>query len=458
MNIDDLEWQVRRNGGVPPRLVNLLLERGHLELLIGAAAERGEWFCAETAARELCRFGEFERALGVLEPFAAIGWRPARWASADVLLHAGRVQEALELVRPDDVAREPEHVCRNFAELLVKVGRVDDAIAVLAPHLDRGWMLSALVELTQGQGREEQVLELIAPRAQRARSARAEGRWNDDASNAQELQAQVLERAGRVDEAVQVLGADIAAGRYLTQNTLVAYAELLQCQGRIEELRALGTGKQARTVLPFYARALEGLGRTEEAEAVLRHFIACDEYPGRFRWPLIDLLGRQGRLEEAVEVGRPTFDGDDACLLESVIHLLFEAGRPDDAVALLDERDAEFIAEHPSWFHSNRLWLLAEAGRYEEALAYAATLPSDLYGLTASTAGVLEQSGRVEEALALLRADGHVPAWEVAELLIKQGRATEAITGMPSLSELHEASRRRDAAIQATRGPNEPPF
>lgn len=201
----------------------------------------------------------------MLEPFAAIGWRPARWASADVLLHAGRVQEALELVRPDDVAREPEHVCRNFAELLAKVGRVDDAIAVLAPHLDRGWMLSALVELTQGQGREEQVLELIAPRAQRARSARAEGRWNDDASNAQELQAQVLERAGRVDEAVQVLGADIAAGRYLIQNTLAAYAELLQRQGRASRSCAHWRPESKRAPFspstPGPLRALGGLRR-----------------------------------------------------------------------------------------------------------------------------------------------------------------------------------------------------
>jgi hypothetical protein len=46
----------------------------------------------------------------------------------------------------------------------------------------------------------------------------------------------------------------------------------------------------------------------------------------------------------------------------------------------------------------------------------------------------------------------------VAELLIRHGRATEAIAGMPSLAEQHAASRRRDAAIQADRGPNNPPF
>ncbi|MFB6858631.1 hypothetical protein ACFCWV_40035 [Streptomyces sp. NPDC056341] len=43
------------NGGTAPRLARLL--HGHLELLIQVAAERGEWFCADVAAQELCRAG-----------------------------------------------------------------------------------------------------------------------------------------------------------------------------------------------------------------------------------------------------------------------------------------------------------------------------------------------------------------------------------------------------------------
>ncbi|MDK0517843.1 hypothetical protein [Streptomyces sp. ML-6] len=439
MNIDDLEWQSRGLGGYPPVLVDLLMEQGDVELLVRAAS-RGAWSCARAAARQLCKTAEFERALGVLEPFVELGWEPARWAAADIVLQSGRVQQALERVRPDDVGSASEHVCRDFAELLVKAGQVDEAITVLTPHLDRGWLLSVLVELTEGQNRDERVLELLAPKAERARNARGEERWNLEASNAQDLQAQVLERAGLVDEAVRVLGADIAADRFLVQNTLTAYAELLQRNDRMEELRELGTGEHAHVGLPYYARALEDRGRTDEAETVLRRFIAADEW-GRFRWPLIELLGRQGRLEEAVEVGRPTFDHHDACLLESVIHLLAEAGCFDEALTILDERDADFIDEHPSWFHTNRIGLLGEAGRYEEALAHAKTLPTDLYGLTSSTAWILEQSGRVEEALDLLRADADVEAWEAAALLVRHGRADEAIDSMPSIADLRAASR-----------------
>jgi tetratricopeptide (TPR) repeat protein len=302
------------------------------------------------------------------------------------------VEPALDAVRPDEGGLASERVCHDFAGLLTKAGRLEEAISVLTPHLDREWMLSALVELTEGQGRDKQVLELIAPRAQRARSARGEERWRVHPSNAQDLQAQVLERAGRVDE------------------------------------------------------------------AVLRRFIAAGEYPDRFRWPLIELLGRQGRIEEAVEVGRPTFDYHDACLFEGVIHLLHEAGRPDDALALLDQRSAEFVEEHASWFGSNRIWLLGEAGRYEEALVYAETLPPDMYGLTVGKAWILEEMGRLEEALALLRSDTDLRPSEVAELLIRHGRAAEAIAGMPSLAEQHAASRWREAAMQANRGPNDPPF
>ncbi|NYV74051.1 tetratricopeptide repeat protein [Streptomyces sp. UH6] len=439
MDVDDLEWQSRGLGGYPPVLVALLVEQGHVELLVRAAG-RGVWSCARAAARELCERAEFERALDVLEPFVALGWEPARRATAGVLLKAGRVGQALDRFRPDDVGLASPHVCRDFAELLAKAGQVDEAIAVLTPHLDQAWMLSFLVELTEGQNRDERVLELLAPKAERARSARGEERWNLAASNAQELQAHVLERAGRVDEAVRGLGADIAAGRFLVENTLTAHAELLRRTGRVDELRELGTGEHAHVGLPYYARALEDRGRADEAETLLRRFVAADE-GNRFRRPLIELLRRQGRIDEAVEVGRPAFYDHDACLLERVLHLLAEAGRFDDALAVLDERDAEYVDEHPSWFHTNRIWLLGEAGRYEEALAYAAGLPTDLYGLTNSTAWILERSGRVEEALGLLRADDQVEAWEVAALLVRHGRAEEAMEGMPSIAELRAAGR-----------------
>ncbi|MFF7098108.1 hypothetical protein ACFY9A_37840 [Streptomyces rubradiris] len=100
--------------------MTLLLEHGHLDLVIQAADERGEWFCAEGAVQELCRLGEFGRALEVMEPFVATGWRAALWAQAEILLRAGRVDEALDLVRPEEEDRASPIVCRNVADLRSK--------------------------------------------------------------------------------------------------------------------------------------------------------------------------------------------------------------------------------------------------------------------------------------------------------------------------------------------------
>lgn len=165
------------------------------------------------------------------EPFVATGWPTALWAKADILLRAGRPQEALNLVRPDEAGPASKAECHDFAELLVRAGRVDEAIDLLVPHIDGWWTLSVLVEITADQERDEQVLELISPHADSARQTRGESRWNHPFSNAQELQAQVLERTGRADEAIGILGQDIAADHYLTQKTLTAYAGLLARHG-----------------------------------------------------------------------------------------------------------------------------------------------------------------------------------------------------------------------------------
>lgn len=100
MDIDDLEWQKDWHGGVPPRLVEEILEHGCLDVLVEAARERGDWFCAEGAVRRLCAAGEFAHAWAVIEPFTATGWQPAVRTGADVLLRWGRVEQALELAHP----------------------------------------------------------------------------------------------------------------------------------------------------------------------------------------------------------------------------------------------------------------------------------------------------------------------------------------------------------------------
>lgn len=267
--------------------------------------DRGEWFCAEGAAGELRRAGDFRRALSVMEPFVETGWRPALYAKAEILLRAGRrSQEVLDLVRPEDSGRASTTESRHLAEVLGKAGRVDEAIELLVPHLDKSWLLSVLVDITDGQGRDERVLELIAPLADRARQACGDEHRNYAFSDAQELQARVLERAGRADEAIRILGQDIARHRFLAQNTLIAYAELLARHGRLDELRALVGCQDTHSVLDVYAGALRRHGRVEEAEAVMRDAIAADDWVGYRAW-LSSMLLAEGRLDDAIVVENP---------------------------------------------------------------------------------------------------------------------------------------------------------
>ncbi|MEU6749197.1 tetratricopeptide repeat protein [Spirillospora sp. NPDC046719] len=448
MNVDDLEWQARMYGGIPPRMVDLLLGLGQLDLVVQVAAERGEWFCALAAVRELCAAGDYERAWSVIEPFAATGWKPAVTEAADVRFQMGRVEEALAMVRPDEPVTEGRE-WRDYALMLAKAGRADDAIEVLAPHLEDWWLQSTLVEMTQGQDQDERVLELIAPLAEGARRAKAEGKQRHPGEQALDLQAQVLERAGRADEAISNLGADVAARRYFVQNTVEFYAALLARHGRIEQLRELGTGEHAPAALKHYTNALENLGREQEAEIVLREIIDTTDHPNH-RSVLVDLLARQGRIDEAVEVGRPTFEYYDCGNhLDWSVHLLVEDGRPEHALRLLDELSAEYVKEHADSVQCMRLSLLAKAGRHDEAIAEAVALPAEEYcGRDTTIAGLLEEAGRVDEAIALLRssAESQAPR-ELADLLIRQGRPVEAVASLPSISaqrEQQEARARRD--------------
>ncbi|MFF7250732.1 hypothetical protein ACFZBU_43530 [Embleya sp. NPDC008237] len=98
-------------------MVRTLLDLGQVELLIRAARERGDWNCAEAAARDLCAAGEFDRALALVDPFTDIGWRAAEWVTAEIMILRGEGDEALAMVRPDPAELGDGHVCARYAEL-----------------------------------------------------------------------------------------------------------------------------------------------------------------------------------------------------------------------------------------------------------------------------------------------------------------------------------------------------
>ncbi|MEV6393415.1 hypothetical protein AB0M39_01265 [Streptomyces sp. NPDC051907] len=442
MNVDDLVWQEDSCGGVSPRTVDLLLEHGHLDLVVQAAGERDDWFCARAAARELCVGGEFERAWAVMKPFAETGWLPAVSAGADVLLQWGRTEEALTLARPDG-ARETGEACRRYAEVLMRAGRADETITVLTPHLMDDRVLSFLVEMTEGQGRDESVLQLLTPLAEEARQRPAEDRtlalWR-----ALDLQAEVLERSGRPEQAILLLGADVAGHREGPEITVASYAALVARHGRLEELRQMAVGDHAYAAFPPLVKALEQAGRAYEAETLLREYILAVDWPGNYQCLLMELLARQGRIDDAVEAVRPTFDDHWNGLLQAAVMLLAEHGRHDRALQLLEERSPEFLEECGHWVPSNRWWLMGESGRSRDAIAEIEAAPElEPDERDATIAWLLAQDGRLDEAIDLLASCGGRHATDLAGLLIRQNRPAEAIAAIPSVAAQREEEVRR---------------
>ncbi|MFD8478539.1 tetratricopeptide repeat protein [Kitasatospora sp. NPDC059673] len=461
MNIDDLSWQARHHGGVYPRMVQTLLDLGQLELLIRAASEREDWNCAEAAARELCAAGEFDRALAVVGPFAEIGWRDAGWATAEIMIHRGRGDEALAMVRPDEAELDDSHVCARYAELLSKAGRVAEAVGVLTPHLGKHWPRSRLVEVTEGKGCDELVLEVLtreAERMERAENAACERCGGSFAGRTDRWDvllsiSRVLERAGRPDEAVEVLRAERASGRRHPVNFPEYYAELLARQGLIEELGVLAA-EDHRSALDVYAKALEDAGRASEAEAVLRAGIEAHDHP-KDRAALMRLLVHQGRVDEAVETGRPTYEYADCWnFLHWALELLVDDGRPDRALELLDGLTDAYVEEHPEQVRELRLWLLGEAGRQAEGISEAVALNEREPGeWDIALARLLEQDGQLAEAFALLRTSTHYLAhYELADMLIRHDRPAEALVSVPTIAEKRTAVEQRERETAAGAG------
>jgi tetratricopeptide (TPR) repeat protein len=266
----------------------------------------------------------------------------------------------------------------------------------------------------------------------------------------------VLERAGRADQAIRLLGADVAARRYGVLNTVEFYAELLARCGRIEELGHLADTHRHAAVRP-YVTALESLGRAEEAEAYLRGLIAARQ-PGWYESMLMELLFRQGRFDDAVKAVVHTFDDlYDGNLLQAAMLLLAEQGRYDQALELTEGRSREFLAENEAfWLRPNRWWLMGEAGRAREVIAEIEALPADeVEDREVTIAWLLAQDGRVEEAIALLhQLPGKRAATDLAELLIRQGRFTEAIGVIPDVAAQREEARQGRAKRQEPASPD----
>ncbi|MET8974946.1 hypothetical protein ABZX85_04945 [Streptomyces sp. NPDC004539] len=424
MDAADLDRRARTlSGCIPPPLVARLLELGHAAE-VEFRAGRGEWFCAREWARLLGEQGRRGEALEVLAPYVATGWWQAGRAEAELLEDWGRAAEAIERVRPYASAGDRQALdffagllARHgrggeafsllspgiddwfLADRLVDVAGVagldEEAAALLEGRVeavpvcgdpgcaDRETVpfnaIGLLATIRERQGRVQDAIDLLRTR----RSTSVNGRDQladllvrhdrieelrayaeaDVLGHAAQSLAEALEERGDVDGAIEVYR---HPARHCHGTVLLS--ELLSRHGRgaeaIEALRALvqspGGGDDwiVDTLCALYAdhgRAHDGLAELDALKARRGGEEEWDFF--RMRLPL---MASPGRLDEAIELARAHPEGDTWYAAWSVSDLLAEAGRTEEAVAVL--------RPHLPYNDSLLAGHLIDLGRVEEAV------------------------------------------------------------------------------------------
>jgi len=407
------------DGWIGPALAGLLIERGHLNEVRLQAAQ-GDWTCALRLAEELDCQGERDSVLQVLSPYVGCGWYPAVDVTADYLDRWGRTGEAVSLVTPYAAAGHQVAV-RRMAGLLAHQGRVDDAIALLGPRVDDWYLAQALVDLTDGQARDHQVLSLLPAPAPPGAGGEP---WN-----ALGLRARVLERQGRVNEAMTLLRAYIGAGEVLRVDLVKELAGLMARHGRLAELRELIAGRggvhAAYSLFALHA----GRAEVDEAVRVLSPFIADGDPDAAAK--AAELLAAHGRADEAIEILKPL----PAVICEPewpfcmLLELLTSQGRAAEAARYIDDLAVRLGGMTEELFLL-RARALADSGQREQAIAALRSQPQASDWLVREElAGLLAGDGRADEAIDVLRQpDGtRRKSFQLAKLLIQAGRIEEAV-------------------------------
>ncbi|MEU4156528.1 hypothetical protein [Actinoplanes sp. NPDC026670] len=422
MNAEDLDFRARtRTGCIPPELVSRIIELGYVEE-VRLQAGRGEWFCAREWAWLLAGQERRAEALEVLAPYLATGWWEAAATTAELLEGWGRVDEAIALARPYAEGGDRLALDR-VARMLARNGRSAEAFALLAPHVQDWFLAGALIAVSAGLGRDEDVAALLT-----ARLEVIERRCDSPSCRCAAPDpllvgrlAEIRERQGRIDEAIAVLRTRSST----SVNNRDQLADLLARHDRIEELREYAADEYHGHAAERLADLLGERGDVDGAIAVYQRSTSRN---GSGEVRLAELLTRHGRGDEALEILRSladTYSSDD-CIVHTLCEHYTALGRPEDALAYLDARKERHGAEEWEFF-CLRLPLMVACGRRAEAIKLAEGHPEgDTWYAARAIAELLSGDGRHEEALEIL--ESHDLRSTTAAHLIELGRISEAVT------------------------------
>jgi transcriptional regulator with XRE-family HTH domain len=379
---------------------------------------------------------------------------------------------------------------RELIELLVRQGRVDDAIAFLRTCTDPapGWILikhllnegdidrareAALAlpeaarqtaeKLADGlltQGRRDDVthlLDLLPPAAAAQAALRLvvhlvrEGLLDDaleailanpgdEYRSGEDLVLTALLERGRTDDAIDFLQRRPDKGPF--SGAADRLCVLLATEDRHGELRALSDAG-SRTATRHLARVLTGSDRLDEAFELLR--TRGDFGTSVENARLSEKLTAIGRVDDAAELLRSGATNSDMLHQARLIDLLTAHGRYDEAIGLL--RTWALRGEKPA--HDKLVRLLEKLSRTDQLTNYLWTRArKGNHNATNQLRRLLARQGRHEDLLQLNRdlaktGDGEAIN-ESARLLCERGAIDEALTvlqGRDSPGSRYQASK-----------------
>jgi glycosyltransferase involved in cell wall biosynthesis/tetratricopeptide (TPR) repeat protein len=364
-------------------------------------------------------------------------------------------------------------LCQYLAELLVKNGKIEEAINILQDGItkipadkDLFSLYQSCAELLAWEGKTGAAVELLQDAIDNNKIPADKGLFSLYQSC-----AELLAREGQTREAVELLQDAIDNNKIPADKGLFSLyqfcAKLLARDGQTREAvkllqdaidnNKIPADKSLSSLYTFCAELLARNGQTREAVKLLQDAIDNNKIPAdknlfSLYQSYAELLAREGQTGEAVKLLKDAIDNNKIpadkglfSLYQSCAELLVQNGKFDEAENLIKEGCAKIPAVMSSpvyyHFHAKLLALNARVGEAVTLLKDAIDnnkIPADknLFSLYQFCAELLAREGKIGAAVELLQNGiAKIPVDKAlsslytfcAELLAREGKTGEAV-------------------------------